>query len=190
MHLRNSILLLLDAYGGSISGKTLLQKRLYFLQLLLEEHPDMGFRAHYFGPYSDTMSEEVGMLRSSGLVQEAALSFGTIDQRGFERSRYDYRLTDDGKAAVKFLKLRYPRESKQVADAVARLQAAGDLDYMALSIAAKAYFILSKTEHPTLTKDGIRQEAKKFGWEITEKQVDRAIEFLQGLFCAEDESEA
>ena len=181
MLLRNSILMLLDAFDGSIRGKTLLQKRLFFLQELLSEPLPMGFRAHYFGPYSDTISEEVGMLRSSGLVEEAAQSFGTIDPRGFERSRYDYRLTEDGKAAVAFLKLRYPEEAQCVQEAVARLRSAGDPDYMELSIAAKAYFILRNAGDETLELSDVAKEAKKFGWDVTEQQIKKAAEFLQKL---------
>lgn len=181
---RNELLLVLDAFGGNVQGKTLLQKRIYFLRLLLGENPEEEFRAYYYGPYSDTVSDDLGLLRSSGLVDERVRSFGGSDPNGFERARYDYRLTDHGRTASEFLKSRYPEESARIGEAVARLRAAGELDYVALSIAAKTHYILSRSSRP-LVRDEIRKEARKLGWEIADdKRIDDAVSFLQKLELA------
>jgi uncharacterized protein YwgA len=41
------------AMGSEIQGKTKLQKTVYFLGLMTGCLDDLGYRAHFYGPYSD-----------------------------------------------------------------------------------------------------------------------------------------
>lgn len=179
MKTRSVILLTLDAFDGKIGGKTLLQKRLYFMSQFLGE--DWGYHAHFYGPYSDVVASELVTLKVQGLVDEAANSFGVQSSSGFERVRYDYALSDAGKEAVQWLKAEYPDETVRIQDAARRVVAPGTLDYMDLSIAAKAYFILKTAEGQPVTTADIAAKAKQFAWDVTPPQIGEACRFLEAL---------
>lgn len=93
------VLLVVDGYGGSMSGKTLLQKVCYFVEVAL--------KAHHYGPYSPSIEESVGELKELGFIEEHTVGFGVSNPSGFgELRRYDYRLTADGRKVVEDLKSR------------------------------------------------------------------------------------
>lgn len=115
-----------------------------------------------------------------GFVEEASTGFGIVSG-GFEMRRYDYCLTEDGKKICEPL-LNTP-EYLAIADAVRRIQDAGSPDYMELSIAAKAYFILQKQDKP-MTSGELLKEAQRFNWNISEKSLDRAVDFLNRVGLA------
>jgi len=179
------ILLVLDHSGGTISGKTLLQKRCFFLAELLGK--DLHYQAHYYGPYSVEVEEGLARLKGLGFVQERSLGFGVADSVGFEVRRYDYTLTDDGRTVVKTLKEREPAECAKVMSVLDKLKAAGDTgDYVELSIAAKTCHILSETESP-MTTCAIRTAAKNLVWDIPEESINKAYAFLEKLNMVEAE---
>jgi hypothetical protein len=65
----------------------------------------------------------------------------------------------------------------QIQRAVAVVRNAGDLDYMELSIAAKAYYVLNKMNGKATLED-IAGMLPKFGWTVSDKQLERATDFL------------
>ena len=172
------VLLGIDAFEGKISGKTLLQKRFYFLSKLLGL--DLGYQAHYFGPYSEVVANSVGVLRSSGLIKEEFVQFGFAAPQGFEQRRYDYSLASDGEAAITYLKKNDPELWEKIYTAIKKIQSAGDLPYQDLSIAAKAHFILEQAG-ASLSPESIKGKAMEFNWKVTEPQINKAIEFLTNL---------
>ena len=175
---RAIILLAIDAFGGSVGGKTLLQKRLYFTEILLRETLGLEFDAHYYGPYSAIINSELSTLKLQGQLREDASTYGYSGQSGFEMRRYRYELTDGGKAGVEWLRQNYPEEAKRVTDASKRVVDAGNLDYMDLSFAAKSHWILCQAKK-SLSETEIVKEAGRFGWEVQEQQIRRGVEFLR-----------
>ena len=178
MHIRNIILLGIDAFGGNISGKTMLQKRFYFLSELTDH--DLGYHAHYFGPYSDEVADEVVALKTLNRVREECQDFGGVSQDGFEIKRFDYALTEEGKKGIEWLKQEKPNEADMIAKNAKKIKDAGSLNYVDLSIAAKAHFILKQNKEG-MTPQGITQAAKKFSWDVNDKQINQAIDFLKRL---------
>ncbi|MBX3328939.1 MAG: hypothetical protein KF722_00945 [Nitrospira sp.] len=179
MNSKDIVLLVMDEYGGSMSGKTLLQKVCYFAEVAL----NMGvpFKAHHYGPYSPTIEESVGELKELGFIEEHTVGFGVSNPSGFgELRRYDYRLTDDGRKVVEDLKSKKRVEAKSISGLVERIKKSGNPDYFELSIAAKSYFILRKQNKP-MTNSEIEKEAQKLGWPLQEGSVQKAIHLLQGL---------
>lgn len=176
------VFLVIDAYGGKISGKTLLQKRCYFISTLMGL--DLDYRPHYFGPYSPDVDEGLSKNKSLGFIEEHTYGYGKADPVGFEIRRYDYSITDDGKEIVSHLKRLFPEEAKQIRKFKRRLIQAGDSgDYISLSIAAKTYFIVKRRNAP-VTVDEIQEEAGRLGWNIHEKSIDKAVDFLEELGLA------
>jgi uncharacterized protein YwgA len=114
MNPRDVVLMVLDTYGGSVSGKTLLQKVCYFLDVAFDF--DLGFKAHHYGPYAPAIEDAIGELKELGFVQEETTGFGVMSSSGFgELKRFDYRLTNDGKEVVTNLKGQLHEEWNKVA---------------------------------------------------------------------------
>ncbi len=177
MNSMHFILCLLGASGGHLQGRTLLQKKAYFVSLLSGVDPGLNFNAHYYGPYSATLDSTVTQLKNLGFVGEDSTHFGTYSE-GFELRRFDYVLTKDGEKLVSALR---PTSSyKEIASASEKIRKAGDPGYLELSIAAKAYFILDKKNRP-MSNSEIRREAERLRWNIKPESLDRAISFLEKL---------
>lgn len=175
------VLALLDASGGHLAGRTLLQKKAYFVSLLAGVDPGLSFKAHYYGPYSSVLDSTVTQLKNLGFVGEDSTGFGVYSE-GFELRRYDYTLTPDGKKLAAALRSR--REYGRLVGAVEKIKRAGDPNYLELSIAAKAYFILDRKNKP-MSNAEIRREAEKFNWNIQPQSLERAVGFLQQVDLTE-----
>ena len=55
---------LLDASGGSVRGRTYLQKLTYFVTLLADVKLELGFDAHFYGPYSEIVENALIQLKN------------------------------------------------------------------------------------------------------------------------------
>jgi hypothetical protein len=173
------VMLIIEACGGSITGKTLLQKRAYFISNLLDI--DLDYRPHYYGPYSPDIDEGVSHCKALGFIEEQTLGFGMRDPVGFEVRRYDYSLTSDGKVIVKDIKQAEPADWKAIQGCCKRMKSAGDTgDYVILSIAAKTHCILKKL-NISMTMDEISNKAQTLGWDIKPHMIDKAATFLENL---------
>src|SRR4030065_640258 len=101
MKLRDVIITILGAMGDHVESKTKIQKICYFLATILKR--DFGFKAHYYGPYSQHVEGALDDLIGMGFVTTATINFGTAPS-GFEVVRYDYSLTKDGKIMYENIK--------------------------------------------------------------------------------------
>ena len=178
MKIRHLILMLLDAWGGRIDSKTKLQKEIYFISLLLNR--DLGFKAHYYGPYSTEVENALDELIGAGFVDIKRNIWGVNIRYGFEAKKYDFSLTGSGRKFARILAGESPDEHRVIRKFVGKLREIKNPDYLSLSIAAKAYFILNKEGRP-LTKKQIREKARDFGWKVGENDIDTAIDILKNL---------
>jgi uncharacterized protein YwgA len=174
------IVLAILAMGGEIQGKTKFQKTVYFLGLLTGCIDDLGYRAHFYGPYSDDVANAVDRLRTIGAVDLTISSGGTVDRSGFEVRRYDYRFNEGGRRFAEATSRRYDDLWKRLQKATDLLKSAGDLDYVKMSIAAKTNFMLQET-HGKATKEELARLANRFGWDVTPQQVRDAALYLERL---------
>jgi len=177
MKTRDFVVLAYGAFGGKISGKTNLQKKVYFLGVGLGMESDLGYRPHYYGPYSASVAEANSELRSMGYLSECSTSWGS-DNRGFEIARYDYALTEDGSRLLGRKQLEYRDIWDKLIAFAEVMKSVGELNYWELSIAAKSYFILKSAGAQIGTKE-IQNEALKLGWEVREEEIQKACEFLE-----------
>ncbi len=171
--------LALHALGGEIRGKTKFQKTIYFLGILTGQLEDLGYRPHFYGPYSDDVAAALERLRALGFADQTIASGGAVDSRGFEVARFDYRLNEAGQQMAQ----RKAAGSGCWADiksAAATLKKLGDADYVKLSIAAKTYFMLGEKKGKARL-DELANIARDFGWSITVDQVLQAAQYLGSL---------
>ncbi len=180
--LRDIVLIIIAEEGGRIHGKTLIQKKAYFIGLMLDE--DLGHRPHYYGPYSPTIESALGDLRGLGFVEESLQGFGILDQYGFEAKRYDYLLTEDGERAVERLKERNNNDYQKIKKVLDILKDAGNQDYFTMSVAAKAMHILKKKNKP-FSRAEIIEEAHHLDWNIPEPVLENSVDFLEKIELVE-----
>jgi uncharacterized protein YwgA len=173
------LLCVIDAMGGSVRGRTLLQKTCYFVSVQLEEQDDLDFKAHYYGPYSPAI-DVLARMDDLGFVEGHTIGFGAADPSGFEIRRTDYELTNEGKEIAAILRKQRNSEYVRVKGAVDKIKAAGNPGYFELSIAAKTYYIIHNKKG-TLTNQTILSEAKQLGWNVEASSLNRAVNFLEEL---------
>jgi len=184
MNIREMMLLMFGEFGHPIKTRTAAVKYAYFLGELLNRK-DLGYRPHFYGPYSDEIADSLGELVSLGLVEEHQTGLGP-DNRGFERRRYEYELTKAGEKAISEVRRScLPSEVEEITQKVALLRrAAKGMDYMSLSCAAKAHFLLKKVAPRHMTASEIKKEAKKFQWDLPEQSVGQCADLLVSLGLA------
>lgn len=171
------------AMGGSIRGKTKLQKTMYFLGKLSGCMDELGYRPHYYGPYSPDIAEAADRLRSLGFLNQTVSTGGWVDSHGFEVARYDFSLNEDGCRVAKAKARRESKLWKKLTQAADTLKKAGDVDYVELSIAAKTDFMLRKKGKAKI--DELVKLAGAFGWTVKKPEVAKAAKFLESLDLVE-----
>ena len=107
-----------------------------------------------------------------------------IGDVGWEVAHVDYLVTDKGRDAVRFLDAKHSAECALVRSAIRQVLSAGSLDYIELSLAAKAAWIL-ESQGKAVNAVGIASAAGRFGWQVSGNQVERATKFLRTLDLAE-----
>ena len=174
------LLCVISAKGGSVKGRTMLQKTCYFVWILSGAERETDFKAHFYGPYSPNLDDTLNELVSIGLLQQRQIGFGAADRSGFEIRRNDFELTEAGQEIVSLVKKRDAADWSKVEECVRRIREAGDPGYVELSISAKVYFIVSSRDEK-LTRPAITRHAQSLGWDISSESIENAIKFLERL---------
>jgi uncharacterized protein YwgA len=176
--------LALLAVGGEVRGKTKLQKTVYFLGLLTGQLEGLGYRAHYYGPYSDDVADAVRTLDGLGFADRSTAGMGSYDPMGFEVKRTDYKLSPAGMAIGKQKTAKNRELWERLQKAARQLkETAGNLDYIKLSVLAKTYFLLKERGRPATERE-LKDLAKHFGWDVKEEQILEAASYLKKLGLA------
>jgi uncharacterized protein YwgA len=172
--------LTLYALGGRIEGRTKLQKTIYFVGIFIDSLDDLGYRPHFYGPYSDLVTAAVARLKSLGFLTESTLGSGAIGVAGFEIARHDFQLTKEGERIAEEKAKQNPDVWTKLNIAVDRFKKAGHIDYMRMSVAAKTYHMLRAKGKPA-TPEELCESARSLGWETKPNEIEQSISFLQKL---------
>ena len=161
--------------NGVVHGRTLLQKKLYFLSVLSGE--PLGFRAHYYGPYSAQVSTSLGALIEAGFVDESRVDLDYGAQTAPEEmSRFDYRLSCSGKDVLRSR----PEICDPYREHLKRINSSWVAsDIRTISIAAKVHFIVSYQGESTVEE--IREQAQTLGWNLSDSEVGGVVDYLEQL---------
>ena len=171
--------LVIHAAGGKVQGRTKLQKLVYFVGVLTGRLDRLGYRAHYYGPYSADVAGAVQELRGLKFLEQRILSPGAVDQRGFEVTRYDYVLTEEGKEVADEKAKAQPEEWDKIVQAVKRIESQDMQDYVRLAIAAKTHLI-TQNAGQSLSVDELKRRTGEHGWSaFSPDQYDEALKFLK-----------
>ena len=177
MHIQDLILLVIGSEEeNGLRGRTLLQKKIYFLSEL--KGVNHGFRPHYYGPYSSLVAENLDILVSARFLNEVKETFET-DQNIFgEIRRHTYSLTPDGDTVMEEIRKEDEyADWKQAFDRLNTQESANDFN--TLSIAAKVYYIVNR--QGKATTEQIQEVAKEYDWNIDDSQIENVRSFLEDL---------
>ena len=182
LRMTDLMLLVVDATGGAVEGRTIAQKLAYFVGV--EIGRDLSHQAHFYGPFSRDVEEALALAVVAGDLSETVERipdwYGGPDAR-----RYSYALTDEGSGRVEVLKAENPDVAERVAATVERVrQAVPDLRQKTLSSAAKIHLIVSEQGRPVVTGE-IPRLAARLGWELTQDEVDTTVDVLRRLELVE-----
>lgn len=179
MHIIDILLLVVKSEGeDGLCGRTLLQKKVYFLSVLMKF--DLGFSPHYYGPYSSYVASHLDSLVNCGLLKEVTESFSDEQNVFGERRRHTYSIPDNVEPVWEDIQGK-PRFDKWQ-DALKRINEQ-DLskDFNQLSIAAKVHYIVSWEGNGTLTLTQVQQIAKEYGWDVSPEDIKSVLSFLKRI---------
>ncbi len=177
MHIQDLILLVIESEEDeNLQGRTLLQKKLYFLSVLKDI--DLGFGPHYYGPYSSLVAENLDILVSARFLNEVTETFETDRNIFGEIRRHTYYLTPDGDIIMAEVKKEAEyMDWKEALDTLNNQPLANDFNM--LSIAAKVYYIVNRQGRATTEQ--IQEVAKEYDWNIDDSQIENVRSFLENL---------
>lgn len=171
------LLVISEEKDGCLEGRTLLQKKSYFLTTIMKE--DYQFRPHYYGPYSQIVADAVDSLVSAGLLEEKTDVFPVANIFG-EGKRYSYTITKDGQEFLDFVKEKKIDDFDKWQSALSRINSRDiSTDFNLISIAAKMHYILS--EDKKLSANNICAKAKELGWNVKVEDIQKVAEDLVEL---------
>lgn len=188
MYTIDVLLLVVKGAGeNGLQGRTLLQKKVYFLSELMGV--DLGFSAYYYGPYSGVVAGNLESLVNHGFLKEVTEVFETTPPRNVfgEIHRYTYFLTDDVEELWGDIESdpEFP-EWQEKLDRINAHELANDFDR--LSIAAKVHYIVDWRGKSTIGE--VKQVAEDYGWKVSEDDIEGVLSFLTELeLVTPDESD-
>ena len=180
MHIVDILLLVIKGEPGEeLRGRTLLQKKIYFLSVLCKEN--FGFSAHYYGPYSSFVAEHLDGLVNYGVIKEVTESFTTasVERNAFgEIRRHTYSLTPDAEKIWEATQQK-PKFQKWNKELRSINEQEISQDFNKLSIAAKVHYIVSWQGENTVEE--VNQVAEEYGWDVGEDDIESVLSFLEKL---------
>lgn len=178
MNIRDLLLLIVDAAGDKVEGRTIAQKLGYFVALELDR--DLGYQAHYFGPFSRDVEEALALGVFAGDLEDTVVRFPDW-YGGPDALRHSYSLTDEGRERVEELKKEYAGDAERIRSTVEAIgNAIPEYKQQALSAAAKIHFIVNEQGHPVAPAQ-IPQLARHLGWRLSQDEVNHTVNVLRGL---------
>ena len=178
MHIQDLILLVIASETEkSLRGRSTLQKKLYFLSVLLKDN-SIGFGPHYYGPYSRLVAENLDILVYARFLKEVTETFPTDENIFGEMRRHTYSLSSDGKDVMGEIEKDDEYANwKHALDTLNSQPLANDFN--TLSIAAKVHYIAHRQKR--IKRKQIKKIAKAHDWDIDKREIAGVLSFLESL---------
>ena len=174
MDAEDLVLLLLGASNTPIRGRTVIQKAGYFSHVSIPEVMPIGFKPHFYGPYSPEIAAALTDLVAMGYVHEDA------DTTPSGNPVYTYALTKDGRVLEGGLEAAHKATVDKIRKIEAICREDADLNPNILSWAAKAHYILHASGKP-MSADDAAALGRDFNWELSAEDANRGLKLLQKL---------
>ena len=166
------LLSVLGSSSAPVDGRTAIQKIAYFSSIKTEV--DLGYKPHFYGPYSPVVSGLLENLVAMGFIEERARL------TSHDRTMYSYSLTDDGVRLVDDIRRRETSKLSTIHRVVDRCERIAGNSISVLSWAAKVYFLLSQRGQEISYREA-EEAGKRFGWNLSRKEIESGGRLLVGL---------
>jgi uncharacterized protein YwgA len=174
---REAVIVVVDAAGGTVEGRTAVQKLCYFAGLALNE--DLGHHAHFYGPYSRPVESALLNEAFAGDLEETVRTFSGWSGR--DGKAYTYTMTEQGAELVADVRRTKRAACERVDEIVHKLgELVEDYEQRPLSLAAKVDLILRQRGTGARASE-IPELARQLGWTVDDGEVDLAVGILTGL---------
>ena len=179
MDAEDVVLGIVAAAGGTVEGRTYLQKVAYFAgkRIGLE----LGFRPHYYGPYSRLISAETDRQVTLQFLSEDRRELVRAGETGlpFDPVLYVYSLREEGRRYCEILEESDRESFGSLRDVVDKIKESG-ADYRQLSCAAKLDYLLTAAGG-SIARETAKREARQLGWQLEDPDIDAAVDALQRM---------
>ena len=166
------VIALLSALPQGIKGRTVVQKLGYFASVKLKM--EAGYAADFYGPFSSKVAEQLQNLAELDFVVERGR------HTSYNRTMYNYYLTEDGLELSQKAKEEYPKQFAVIRKIVGKCDETVHCNYNVLSWAAKVHFVVSRAGKAMSRAEAI-DASQSFGWKLSEDEVESAIRLLSAL---------
>jgi uncharacterized protein len=143
------VLLILGASKAPVRGRTVIQKTGYFAHVSVPDVKPIGFKPHFFGPYSPDIASALSDLVAMGYVHEDA------DTTARGNAVYTYALTKDGRRLAQSTKSSHLAAFEAIKKIELICRDDAQLNPNILSWAAKTNFLLHEKGTPLSTAEAI-----------------------------------
>ena len=165
----------LKANGGSIEGRTMIQKLIYFEQTLVP-FTGIDYTSHFYGPFSRNVAAGLAKLYEFSFIDEK-----NISQPVFDMHRYI--LTTSGKRLSEKVVKENSEYYEIIHKIVTSCNTICNLRAHPISYAAKIHHIVSHKlkNNEKVTNKEIQDRASDFGWDMDEKDIQDGKNLLVKL---------
>jgi uncharacterized protein YwgA len=175
---RELLLLVASAASGTLEGRTVAQKLVYFAGRKLGQ--STGHTPYFYGPYSDDFD---AALKRGVLAEEFSEQIERIPDwfGGQDALKHIYELTERGKEAASTVAEEHKQEAQEVRSTIVAIaEAVPGFRQRTLSAAAKIDLIITEQERfVPLTE--VRLLAQELGWQLSDHEAQEALEVLRRL---------
>ena len=184
MNPTETILAIVDLAGAPLKGRTTLQKLAYFASV--NGLSDISFRPHYYGPFSDEVSQTSGVLSALGLLTEKVIitnerSDGWLRSVSGDIRAYTYSLTREGREAAADVRSLHRAEWQSLERLVTTCRKETGLNPGILATAAKIHFIFTNDPDSVQSNETVKKAASEFGWKLSARDISRVGSLLTKL---------
>ncbi len=166
------LLSVLGSSSAPVDGRTAIQKIAYFSSI--KTGVDLGYKPHFYGPYSPVVSGMLENLVAMGFIEERARL------TSHDRTMYSYSLTDDGVKLLDDIRGREISNFSAIHRVVDRCERIAGNNINVLSWAAKVYFLLSQKGRVISFREA-EEAGRRFGWVLSRREIGSGGRLLVGL---------
>lgn len=179
----DAILMTIESAGGTVSGRTAIQKLVYFESCVVDVNA--CYQPYYYGPYSAEIAGATQSLVSLNFLAEEIDYKESKKLPGSEDWKtYKYKISDDGKKVLEMIKKKHPAEYEDIKKVVTVCKQESELDIGRLSRAAKVHYLFRNVSGPdnsVLSTEEISSISEDYGWQLTEEDVEKAFTLIGSL---------
>lgn len=152
-------------------GRTAMQKLVYFTSIKVDV--DAWYYAHYYGPFSESVSMGIARLWGKGFVHE--------EPPTHTKPGYTYTLTKEGERLGAMVTDKSVKDYATIKSVVETCRDFCGLRQPQMALASKIHYMVTRKGVPRGNVEGLVSMGLKMGWEMDENDVNGGQDLLSKL---------